>query len=85
MVTDTYQNKFFRKYKTQTFNLIEGKNDPTAFLLLNANTGRQIRTDSYASKENKYLLKEQSRHLYKKVESNIINIYIYLTQGQISQ
>ena len=42
---------------------------------LNANIGGQIRPDKYESKENKYLMEEQTRHVYKKVESgNIINI-----------
>ena len=52
------KNKFFRKYKTGAFKLIEGKNDPTAFLPLNASIGGLIRSDKYASKENKYLMEE---------------------------
>ena len=36
----------FIKYKTETF-----KNDPTAFLPLNAKIGGQIRPDKYKSKE----------------------------------
>ena len=39
---------------------------------LNINIGGQIRSGKY--KENKYLTEDQSRHVYKKVESgNIIN------------
>ena len=42
---------------------------------LNTNIGGQIRTDNSDSQENKYLMEEQARHIYKKVESgNIINI-----------
>ena len=42
---------------------------------LNANVGGQIGTDNYKSRENKYLMEEQARHVYKKVESgNIINM-----------
>ena len=42
---------------------------------LNANIGGQIRPDKYESKENKYLVEEQARNVYKKVESgNIIKI-----------
>ena len=42
---------------------------------VNTNIGGQIRPDKYESKENKYLMKEQARHIYKKVESaNIIYI-----------
>ena len=43
--------------------LIEGKNDTTIFLPLNANIGGQIRSDTYESKENKYLMEEQARHV----------------------
>ena len=64
-----------KQYETGTFKLIESKNESTAFLHLNANIGGHIRTDNYESKENKYLMEEQARHVYKKVESsNIINI-----------
>ena len=53
---------------TGTFNLIEGKNDPTTFFPLNTNIDGQIKPDQY-------LIEEQARHTYKKVESgNIINI-----------
>ena len=42
---------------------------------LNANIDGQIGTDNYESKENEYLMEEQARHVYKKVESsNLINI-----------
>ena len=41
-------------------------NDPTTFLPLNANIGGQIRPDRCESKENKYLMEEQARHVYKK-------------------
>ena len=42
---------------------------------LNANIDGQIRSDKHKYKENKYITKEQARHVYKKVESsNIINV-----------
>ena len=69
--------KFFRKYVISrgTFKLMKGKNDPTRFLPLNANISREIRPDKYESKENKYLMENQARHVYKKVESgNIITL-----------
>ena len=37
---------------------------------LNTNIGGQIAQNSYAHKENKYLTEEQSRHVFKKVESS---------------
>ena len=48
------------------------RNDPTAFLPLNANIGGQ--TNINKPKSNQYLTEEQARHVYKKVESgSIIN------------
>ena len=39
------------------------------------NIGGQVRPDKYESRENKYVMEEQARHVYKKVESgNIIDI-----------
>ena len=67
--------KFYRKLETGTFTLIEGENDPTTFLPLSMNIGGQVRPNKYESIENKYLMEEQARHVYKKVESgNMINI-----------
>ena len=41
------------------------------------NIGGQARSDKYEFRENKYLMEEQARHVYKKVESgNMININI---------
>ena len=55
-----------------TFKLIEGRNDPTAFLPLITNIGGQVNSSN--SKENHYLTEEQARHVNKKVESgSIIN------------
>ena len=71
------KNKFFRRYNTTTRPLkcIEGRNDPTTFLPLSTNVGRQIRLNKHKYKENKYLTQDQARHIYKKVESgNIIDI-----------
>ena len=57
---------------TRTFKLIEGKNDPTAFLPLSTYIGRQVNFSK--SKDNHYLTEEQARHVYKKVETgSIIN------------
>ena len=79
LTTDTYDslNKFFRRYNTskRKFKLVVGKNDPTTFLPLNANTGGQIRSSKHKYKENKYITEVLARHVYRKVESgNIINI-----------
>ena len=81
LATDTCDslNKInsFRKYNTSpgTFKLMEGKNDPTAFLPLHAYIGGEITTHKNKYKENKYLTGDKARHVYKKVESgNIINI-----------
>ena len=42
---------------------------------LNTNIGGQIRSDKHKYIENKYLMEDQVRHVYRKVESgNIINI-----------
>ena len=66
------QNKFWRRPKTRTFKLIEGKNDPTTFLPLITSIGGQV--NSSKSNDNNYLSEEQARHVYKKVESgNVIN------------
>ena len=49
--------------------------NPTEFLPLNANIDGQMRSDKHKYKENRYITKDQARHIYKKVESgNIINI-----------
>ena len=48
------------------FKLIEGKNDPTAFLPLNANIGGQFK--STKGGKTTYLTENQARHIYKKVE-----------------
>ena len=53
-----------RKYEARAFKLINGRNDPTTFLPLNTNTGRQIVQNNYAHKESKYLSEEQTRHVY---------------------
>ena len=60
-------NKFFRKYNTstETFKLIEGKNDPTAFLPLIGNIGGPIACHKNKYKENKYLTEDQARHIYR--------------------
>ena len=61
-----------RKQKTGTFNLKQGKNDPTAFLPVSTNKGGQV--NSSKSKDNNYLTEEQARHVYKKIESgSLIN------------
>ena len=55
--------------------LVEGKNNPTAFLPLSTNIGGQIRSDKHKYKENKYPTEDQARDVYKKVEpGNITNI-----------
>ena len=65
--------RFIRRNKIRTFKLIEGKNDPTKFLPLNANIGGQLKP--CRNKENRYLIEDQAKHIYKKVDSgNIINI-----------
>ena len=65
--------KIFRRNKIQTFKLIEGKNDLTTFLHLNANISGQSK--SKKDKETKYLTEDQAKHIYKKVESgSVINI-----------
>ena len=69
--------QMFRKYKTSTgtFKLTEGKKDLTIFLPLNENIGGQITSPKNKYNENKYLTEDQTRYIYKKVESgNIINI-----------
>ena len=44
--------------------LIEGVNNPTAFLPLSTDIGAQVNTSK--SKDNNYLTEEQARHVYKK-------------------
>ena len=51
---------------------MKGKNDPTAFLTLSPQIGGQINNNK--SKDNWYLMEEQARQVYKKIESgDIIN------------
>ena len=57
-----------------TFKLVEGENDPTAFLPLSTNIGRQTLPNKCGYKEGKYLTEEEARHVCKKIESgSIIN------------
>ena len=52
-----------------------GKNDPTAFLPLNADIVGQVRYEKQKYKDNKYLTEDEARHINTKVESgNIIDI-----------
>ena len=48
--------------------LIKGRNDSTAFLPFNTNIGGQ--TNINMPKSDQYLTEEQTRHVYKKVESD---------------
>ena len=67
------QNKFWRRSKTRTFKLTDGKNEPITFSPLSTNKGEQVNFSK--SKDNHYLKEQQARHVYKKVESgSIINI-----------
>ena len=56
----------------RTFKLIEGKNSPTTFLPLNIKIGGQARN---IRDEDRCLMNDQARHIYKKVElGSVINI-----------
>ena len=76
LVTNTHDNldkiSSEEDLKTGTFKLIEGKNDPTTYLPLSTNIGRQV--NFIKSKDNNHLTEEQATHVYKKVEpASIIN------------
>ena len=62
-----------RQNRIRPFKLIEGKNGPTTFLPLNTKIGgwtRYIRDKAFI-----YLMDNQARHVYKKVQSeSVINI-----------
>ena len=68
LVTNT-QDTFGRanseeKFKTGTFKLIKGRNDPTTFLPLSPKIGGQITNNTPNTSQ--YLTKEQARHVYKR-------------------
>ena len=52
----------------RTIKLVEGENDPTAFLPLSTNIDGQTLQNKHGYEEGKYLTEEQARHVYKKIE-----------------
>ena len=76
MITNIQDNfsggKLWGEFKTRTFKLITGRNDPTAFLPLSPKIGGQVNNNK--PNVGQYLTREQANHVYRKTElGEVIN------------